>query len=118
MKPVLSAVLFDLDGVLVDSVPAYAAAWSTWAHRFGVAEEEIWRDAHGRRPDEIVGRFLDGEARDQALSEFDRLFSDSIGEVRPIDGALSLLESIPLSRWCVVTSARRAHVRTVLESAR
>ncbi|MBW6055072.1 HAD hydrolase-like protein [Escherichia coli] len=33
--------LFDLDGTLVDSLPAVERAWSNWARRHGLAPEEV-----------------------------------------------------------------------------
>ena len=39
------ALLFDFDGVLVDSTPAYRAAWSEWARTYGANEAHIWADA-------------------------------------------------------------------------
>lgn len=42
------ALLFDLDGVLLDSVPAYRRAWATWAGQYGIEEATIWADYHKR----------------------------------------------------------------------
>src|ERR1700731_2557631 len=41
-------VLFDLDGVLVDSTPAVARAWAGWAHEHGFDPDEVVKKAHGR----------------------------------------------------------------------
>jgi sugar-phosphatase len=43
-----SALLFDLDGVLVDSTPAVARVWRRWAQEHGFDPEEVVRRAHGR----------------------------------------------------------------------
>src|SRR5216110_955803 len=42
------AVLFDLDGVLVDSTPAVARAWAGWAREHGFEPDEVVKKAHGR----------------------------------------------------------------------
>jgi sugar-phosphatase len=42
------AVLFDLDGVLVDSTPAVARVWRGWALEHGFNPEEVTHAAHGR----------------------------------------------------------------------
>ncbi len=42
------ALLFDMDGVLVDSTPAVARVWTAWANRFGLVPAEVVRQAHGR----------------------------------------------------------------------
>src|SRR2546430_9968226 len=41
-------VLFDLDGVLVDSTPAVARVWAWWAREHGFEPDEVVRKAHGR----------------------------------------------------------------------
>ena len=43
-----SALLFDLDGVLIDSTPAVARVWSRWAVEHGLDPETVVRKAHGR----------------------------------------------------------------------
>ena len=43
-----SAVLFDLDGVLIDSTPAVARVWHRWAVEHGLDPETVVRLAHGR----------------------------------------------------------------------
>ena len=41
-------LLFDLDGVLVDSTPAVARVWSKWATAHGLNPEQTVQLAHGR----------------------------------------------------------------------
>ncbi|EFK1354803.1 hexitol phosphatase HpxA, partial [Escherichia coli] len=41
--------LFDLDGTLVDSLPAVERAWSNWARRHGLAPEEVLAFIHGKQ---------------------------------------------------------------------
>ena len=42
------ALLFDLDGVLIDSTPAVARVWRHWALERGFDPAEVVRRAHGR----------------------------------------------------------------------
>jgi sugar-phosphatase len=44
------AVLFDVDGVLVDSYPAYRRIWSRWATHRNLDPDLVWSHTHGRRP--------------------------------------------------------------------
>jgi beta-phosphoglucomutase-like phosphatase (HAD superfamily) len=43
-----SGVLFDLDGVLVDSTPAVIRVWGSWAKERGFDPEKTVRQAHGQ----------------------------------------------------------------------
>jgi sugar-phosphatase len=42
------ALLFDLDGVLIDSTPAVTRVWSRWAIAHGFDPDEVVHRAHGR----------------------------------------------------------------------
>ncbi len=43
-----SALLFDMDGVLIDSTPAVARVWRKWAIEHGFNPAEVISRAHGR----------------------------------------------------------------------
>jgi sugar-phosphatase len=102
-----SGVLFDLDGVLVDSTPCVARVWSSWAIEHGFDPAEVIRLAHGRRAIEMVAMLaphLDSAAELRELER--RELDESDGLVR-IEGADRLLASLPPDRWAVVTSGTR-----------
>src|SRR5690242_10851930 len=100
------AVLFDLDGVLVDSTAVVERHWRLWAAERGLDAEAILRVAHGRRTIETVRDFapqIDAEAEAARIDEREMLDGDGIVA---LPGALALLRALP--RWTVVTSAPRA----------
>jgi sugar-phosphatase len=102
-----SAILFDLDGVLVDSTGAVDREWRAWARRKGVDGDAVMAIAHGVRTLEVIQRVaphLDAEA--EVLELESREASDQHG-VSVMPGALELLRSIPDGRWGVVTSGTR-----------
>ncbi|MGH9529690.1 MAG: HAD-IA family hydrolase [Terriglobales bacterium] len=102
-----SAILFDLDGVLVDSTPSVARQWSLWARQNNVDPEKAVEIAHGRRTIEsvrLLAPHLDAEAETKKIEQ--REVDDNEGVV-VMPGAAKLLESLPLKRWCVVTSGTR-----------
>ena len=106
-------VLFDLDGVLVDSTPAVARVWTRWAHEHGFDPGEVVRKAHGRPSITTIRELLpkgDHGAEDREMER--REIADLYGVV-PLPGALELLRALPLQRWAIVTSCTRAlaHVR-------
>jgi beta-phosphoglucomutase len=51
---VIRAYLFDLDGVIVDSMPVHVLAWKEYLHRHGLPSDQLSEKMHGRRNDEIV----------------------------------------------------------------
>ena len=102
-----SAILFDLDGVLVDSTRAVDREWREWAGRKGVDGDAIMAIAHGVRTIEVIRRVaphLDAETEAAAIENHEA--HDQRG-VTVMPGAADLLKSIPAGRWGVVTSGSR-----------
>jgi mannitol-1-/sugar-/sorbitol-6-phosphatase len=102
-----SAILFDLDGVLVDSTRAVDREWRLWAQRKGLDGDAIMAIAHGVRTVEVIRRVAPHlDAEDEARLIEDEEAGDQDG-VSVMPGAAELLRSIPLGRWGVVTSGSR-----------
>src|SRR5580704_15347716 len=102
-----SAILFDLDGVLVDSTRAVDREWRAWARRKGVDGDAIMAFAHGVRTIEVIRRVapqLDAEMEAAAIENHEA--HDQRGVI-VMPGALELVASIPKGRWGVVTSGSR-----------
>jgi mannitol-1-/sugar-/sorbitol-6-phosphatase len=112
-----SAVLFDMDGVLVDSTPAVARVWAIWAHRHGMVPDDVVRQAHGRPSIDTVRELLPHGDHDAENRELERMEIEDISDVIALPGALNLLRSIPQSRWTVVTSATRPLAEVRLRAA-
>jgi len=101
------AILFDLDGVLMDSTGSVTRQWSLWAREQNIDPQVVVEIAHGVRTIEVVRRLaphLDAEAEVKRLEK--READDQEG-VSVMPGAADLLKSIPQGRWCVVTSGTR-----------
>ena len=101
------AIIFDLDGTLVDSTAVVGRHWRLWANRNGVNGEDIMAIAHGRPAVEIIGQVaphLDAAAEAKQL-EFEEA-QDTDG-ILVIDGAAALLASLPTETWGIATSATR-----------
>ena len=65
-----SALLFDLDGVLIDSTPAVVRVWTQWALAHGFDPVEVVRTAHGRPSISTIREYLphaDHEAENRAV---------------------------------------------------
>jgi sugar-phosphatase len=106
-----TAVLLDVDGVLLDSSAAYARVWSRWAAEHGLDAGEVCAFTQGRRMDDTLRALLPGA--DHALERrmLDGFMAEGRGLVQPFGGALSLLRSLPVGGWAIATSGRRASVR-------
>lgn len=111
------AILFDMDGVLVDSTPAVARVWSIWAARHGFIPDEIVRQAHGRPSLATIQELLPNGNHDAENREVERLEIEDISDVVALPGALQLLQAIPSQQWAVVTSATRKLAEVRLRAA-
>ena len=103
-----SAILFDLDGVLVDSTACIERHWRRWALEHGLDPADVLRVAHGRRAVEtlaIIAPSLDAAGDAAALETAESTDLDGVSE---IPGAASLLAALPPDAWAVVTSGTRA----------
>jgi sugar-phosphatase len=106
-----SGLLFDLDGVLIDSTPAVARVWSRWAAAHGFDSETVVRMAHGR-PSRATIRELMPQGTDTDIAREDRKvermeIEDLEGMVL-LPGAGELLKTLPVSRWTIATSCTRS----------
>ena len=102
-----SAILFDLDGVLVDSTGSVDRQWRAWAREHGIDEQKVIDVAHGVRTIEVirlVAPHIDAETEVLRLEQRE---ADDHDGVSLMPGAVELVGSIPEGQWGVVTSGTR-----------
>src|ERR1700683_3940411 len=110
-------VLFDLDGVLIDSPPAVARVWKCWAARHGLDAEEVVKRAHGRPSIETIRELvpqMDAESENRNVEGAEL---EDIEGVVPLSGAEELLRALPRERWTIVTSCTRRLAEVRLRAA-
>jgi sugar-phosphatase len=111
---VCDAVLFDLDGTLVDSAKVVERLWAEWAARHSLDVHDILAISHGRRAEETMRLMAPHllTLQEEAAARLHEEEQQSEGLVA-VAGAKELLNSIPQTRWAIVTSCtqRLAEVR-------
>jgi mannitol-1-/sugar-/sorbitol-6-phosphatase len=101
------ALLFDMDGVLINSIPAVERVWSRWAAERGFNVHEVLRHAHGRPSIATLRDLLpdaDHEAENRIIEQAE---IDDVDGIVPLPGVKELLAALPHDRWAIVTSCTR-----------
>jgi mannitol-1-/sugar-/sorbitol-6-phosphatase len=106
----VDAVIFDMDGVVIDSGDIYAKHWRSWGQQHGIDFEAQIAHVHPGRPPletiRVVAPHLDAKAESLAFN--DALDADDGGDaITAMPGAATLLAGLPPDRWTIATSAFR-----------
>jgi sugar-phosphatase len=102
------AVLFDMDGTLVDSTSVVEQVWATFAGRYGLDIDEILRTSHGVQAMDTVRRFAPAGTDIHALAaELGRMELAETRGIVAVPGAPELLACLPPDAVALVTSASR-----------
>lgn len=113
-----SALLFDMDGVLIDSTPAVTRVWRRWAIKHGFDPDEVVTHAHGRPSISTIREYLPDADHEAENREVERQEIEDLDGVVPLPGALQLLSSLPPDRWAIVTSCTRDLAEVRIRAAR
>jgi HAD superfamily hydrolase (TIGR01509 family) len=115
-------VIFDMDGVLIDSHPVHKKAWSRLLASLNkpASEEELDFVMEGRKREEILRHFL-GDLSPEQIQEYGRLKNDlyreSEGDLRVVSGVVEFLDSLQAGgiRMAVATSASSPRAHDILD---
>lgn len=117
MRISVDAVLFDIDGTLVDSTPVVERTWRLWAESYGVDPEAILEVSHGRRSEDTIALFLPAEEVEAAADALEELELGDVAGVTALPATVDLLGALPSERWAAVTSGTRLLMRERLSHA-
>ena len=110
-------LLFDSDGVLVDSDTAVVTAWTQLAERYGLDTPAVIERVHGRPARQTIADFLAEEHREEALALINHLELTAMEGVRAMPGAVECVSGLDPARWAVVTSGFGELARARLAAA-
>ncbi len=112
-----AALLFDLDGVLVDSRAAVERTWRKWAARHGLDAGALLAVAHGRRTRDTLRALVPQLDPAAEVAWLDAAELEDLEGVVAIPGAVELTAALEDRAWAVVTSCGRELARRRLGSA-
>jgi beta-phosphoglucomutase len=121
----VTALIFDLDGVIVDSNPVHREAWEIYNRRFGIeTTEEMQQRMYGKRNDQIIRDSMGGQLSDAEVlahgAAKERLFRELMGPQLPshiVAGAREFLVRYQTLPMAVASNAEEANVSFVLQTA-
>jgi len=120
----VQAVLWDLDGVLVDTRSFHLEAWRQLAGELGIPYDETYfQRTFGLRNDAILGGVLPGRSPDELLELGQRkeaIFRSLVrGHARPLPGVDTLVRRLhdASRRQAIVSSTPRENIGLILQSA-
>jgi sugar-phosphatase len=113
-----SAILFDLDGVLVDSTQSIVAVWTAWAQKNGLNPVKVLEIVHGRRTIEVLRVLSPNSDLEAEAQQIEAEITHQKDGTVAIPGAARLLQSLPADRWCVVTSGIGQFAEVRLQAAK
>ena len=111
------ALLFDMDGVLIDSTAAVARVWRRWASEHGFDPETVASKAQGRPSITTIRELLPHADHLAENREVERREMEDLAGVTACPGALEILSRLPADLWALVTSSTKPLAEVRLRAA-
>jgi mannitol-1-/sugar-/sorbitol-6-phosphatase len=100
-------ILFDMDGVLVSSIGSVVRCWRRWAKIYDIPNADTYEVPHGMRAIEIVKSLRPDIDPEEGLQVIEDMEIEDTADLIVLPGVKALLESLPVERWAIVTSATK-----------
>jgi len=97
------AVIFDMDGTLIDSTPAVERAWTTWAIEHGLTRDDL-RGNHGVPSAGVVRKVIAAEGQEAAIARINELELEDVHDIVVLPGAAEALAALVTARNAIATS--------------
>ena len=99
--------LFDMDGVLVSSIGSVVRCWRRWAKIYDIPNADTYEVPHGMRAIDIVKSLRPDIDPEEGLRVIEDMEIEDTADLIVLPGVKTLLESLPVERWAIVTSATK-----------
>ena len=110
-------ILFDMDGVLISSIGSVVRCWQRWAKLYDIPNADTYEVPHGMRAIEIVRSLRPDIDAEEGLRVIEDMEMEDTAGLKVLPGVKELMESLPLDRWAIVTSATTRLLLGRLEAA-
>lgn len=119
------ALIFDMDGVLIDSNPLHRQAWEIFNRRFGLETTQAMHERmYGKRNDEIVRDFFGDLPPDEIArrgAQKEKLYREMVaGKIESflVPGVRAFLETVREAPMAVASNAEAENVALILRAGR
>jgi sugar-phosphatase len=110
-------LLFDNDGVLVDSEASVIRSWRRWAVAHELDPAQVMAAVPGRRAADTVAMFVKPEQWDESVAAITRYELEDVDSTTAVPGVLDLVPQLDGVPWALVTSGVRGLATARLRAA-